>query len=170
MDMNSYTISISYHIESANEEWRGTMDEGQGPTEVTGGSINLPQGGTRQSRAAATGGQYNAAAEVGSQAEENGKKIINSNLKDIITPVLVHMIKGDSSGIQEINFFLTNIIRNEYIKTAAEFSDNPDEAEATKQVIDSVYVSVEISGVPTEDDIKQWVSQKVQELLGGVSQ
>ena len=170
MDMNSYTISISYHIESANEKWRGTMDEGQGPTEVTGGWINLPQGGTRESGAAVTGGQYNAAAEVGSHAEENGKKIINTEMKEVITPVIVNMIQGDSGGIQEVEFFLTNVMKNEYMKTAAEFSDNPDEAEATQQVIDSIHVAVEVSGLPSIEDIKQWAVQKIQEVLGGVSQ
>ena len=171
MDMTSYTISVSYSITSGNENWRGQIDEGVDPPAVTGGSIDLPQGGSRQSKAAVTGGVYTAAAEVGAHAEENSKKIINSSLKEVVSPVIVNMIKGDSSGIQQIEFFLTNIVKNEYIKTAAEFSDNHDEAEATQQVIDSVHVVVEISGVPTEEEVMQTVTEKINEILtGGVSQ
>ena len=166
MDMSSFSISVSYEITSGNEEWRGVIDNGMGAPEVTGGTIQLPQGGERESQAAATGGIFTEGSEAGSQAEENARKIIDSLLPEEIPSHIEGLLKGE--GLDEIEFFFSNIAKSEYMKVAGEYSDNPDEAEATEQVINSLHVKLTISGMPTMDEIKDVATKAVIEMLGGM--
>lgn len=170
MDMNNFTLTISYEITSSNESWREIMDEGIAAPSVTGGEVNLPQGGTRPSKAAVTGGIFTEGSEAAGYAEENSKKIISSVLGDEVQNHITELLNGGS--VNDVEMFLTNIAKNEYIKIASEFKDNPDEIEATNQVIDSIYVNVSING-PTMDEIqnaaKEFAMGEIKKMLGGVA-
>jgi len=170
MSTSNFTVTVSYEITSSNESWRELMDEGISPPSVTGGDIILPQGGTRPSRAAVTGGIFTEGSEAAGYAEENSKKIISSVINEEIQDHITELLSGGSAN--DIEMFLTNIVKNEYIKIASEFKDNPDEIEATNQVIDSIYVNVSING-PTMDEIqnaaKEFAMGEIKKMLGGVA-
>ena len=91
------SISLSY--ECNNEVWLDIIDQGMEPTDVTGGRIKLPQGGERESKAAVTGGKYEAAKETATLAKENVMKMAESffktDLEDLMKDDLViTMLKG----------------------------------------------------------------------------
>ncbi len=168
--IKSFTATADYTISSGNESWRNRIDEGMEPPEVTGGMINLPQQGQRQSKAAVTGGRFEAGSEEATYAEENSRKIIDSILPGEIESVIDRMIDG-SYDLKDLEFFLTNIVKSQYQIIAGEFSDNPDEALATQQVIDSLEVKLTISGIPTREEIikaaEEAVIPLITNILGG---
>lgn len=75
---------ITLTFECDNETWLSVINDGLEAPMVTGGNVNLPQGGTRQSKAAVTGGIYLAAKETASLARDNGLKISKSLFKEDI--------------------------------------------------------------------------------------
>lgn len=167
-----FSITISYEITSNNEEWRNSMDYGVPEPAVTGGSITLPQGGSRASIAAVTGGIFKAGSEAATYAEENAKKIIDSMLPGEIGDRLMDVIDG-VGNVEDIESFMTNIAKSQYMAIASEFSDNPDEAQATQQVIDSLQVKLTISNIPTKEEIQTWAMQiateEISNALGGAA-
>lgn len=166
-----FTITASAKITSANEEWRGVMDEGMSAPKVTGGTIQLPQGGTAQSKAAVTGGVFTEGSEAGSLAEENAMKIINSIIVEELQSNGKELIDNPDETINSIEFLLSNIAKSEYQKIAAEYSDNDNEAEATDQVINSLTVKLAVTGIPTMEEINEFVQEvavsMINEKLGG---
>lgn len=170
--IKTFTITANYDITSENESWRGTIDEGMSAPSVTGGSIDLPQGGQRESKAAVTGGIFTEGSEAGSDAEGNARKIIDSILPEELGDTVQRMIDGDYS-VHDLEFFLTNIVKSQYQIVAGEYSDNPDEAIATQQVIDSLQVKLTIEGLPTKEEIieaaKEAAVSLITDALGGVS-
>lgn len=170
MAMNNYTFSVSYEITSENEPWRTIMEEGLPAPEVTGGAIELPQGGTRQSKAAVTGGIFTEGSEASSYAEDNTKKMISSLLPEEIQSHIQSLLHGDS--ISDVESFLTNLAKSEYSKIAGEFSDNEDESIATQEVIDSLKVKLTINGLPSLEEIALQAKKEIIEKLnlgGGLS-
>ena len=159
----TFSVKISYEITSANEEWRSVMENGQPAPSVTGGVVQLPQGGTRESRAAVTGGIFTEGSEAGSYAEENAKKIIESLMPAEIQDSLSNII--ENGDISDLEFFLTNIAKSEYMKIAAEFSDNADEAQATEAVINSIKVTLNVSGLPTKEEITAAAKELIMSML-----
>lgn len=170
MDMNkSWDLSVTWETTSSNEEWRNIIDFGMEAPFVSGDSIKLPQGGERKSKAAITGGIFTEGSEAATYAEENGNKIISSVLKTELEDRMIDLLNGSDVG--DLEFFLTNIMKNEYMKIANEFSDNPDEALATEMVVNSICVKIHIKGLPTIEEItneaKESVVKLIQNSLGG---
>jgi len=169
MDTNSYPITIMWEISSANDDWRSAMDDGVPAPEVTGDIVHLPQGGTRKSKAAITGGIFTEGSEAAGHAEENSKKIISSVLPEEVQSRIMDLLNGGS--ISDIEFFVTNIAKNEYMKIANEFKDNPDEEKATDMVINSLHVSVSVTGLPSMEEVindaKLSIVEEVRSMLGG---
>ncbi len=161
----SFPISISYKFTSDNEFWRNQIDEGIDAPEVTGGMITTPSEGHRKSKAAVIGGVFLGGTEAPAMAEENSRKIIDSLLPGEIQDKIMDLVKNYPAVVADLEFFATNIARSEYQKVAAETSDNPEEAHATEEVIKSIQVKITITGVPTEDEIFDWVSVEATRLV-----
>ena len=169
MDMSkTFTISFSYEIDSDNEFWRELMDKGIEAAEVTGGYITTPQNTKRKSEAAVIGGIFLGSREAAGMAEENSRKIIDSIIPSELGDRMTELIKNQSAVIADIEMFATNIAKSEYQKIAAEFSDNEEEKQATEEVINSMQVRITISGIPTEDEIYDWVNVKATELIENI--
>lgn len=87
--ITSEGTSLKMEFKTANDPWFEIMNEGMEAPEVTGGEIALPQGGTRESHAAVTGGVFYEGAEPDSMGAENAMKMIRSlfpeDVKEIIT-------------------------------------------------------------------------------------
>ena len=88
--INFEDSSIIMSFEYDNEPWFEIMNEGMEAPEVTGEDVELPQGGTKESNAAVTGGEYLEGAESGSMAKENAMKIINSLFPDDVRSIILN--------------------------------------------------------------------------------
>ena len=165
----TWDISVSYEITSDNEEWREQMETGMPAPKVTGGSINLPQGGTRPSKAAVIGGIFEEGSESATYAEQNSRNILDTILPQEIQNKISNLLEN-GNDLKDIEFFSSNIVKSEYNKIAGEFSDNVDEAAATDTVINSISVKIIIDGLPTKEEVTQYAKESfiefVQKTLG----
>ena len=166
MAMNNIEFSVSFEIVSDNEAWQGVMEEGMAAPYVSGGLIDLPQGGKRESEAAITGGFFEEGSENSTVAKDNAKKMVTMLLPELLKSYLKSYMQGGS--LQELENTLSDIARSEYQKIKDEFEDNPDEEEATRQVIESLHVKIEIEGLPTYDEIKSKVRNEVSRQLNAL--
>lgn len=160
---------ISIKIECENPTWLEIINKGLAPPEVTGGSIELPDGGIRRSKAAVTGGIYVAGSEPASYAVDNGMKIIESLAPEEFREIINS--KGLSCTAEDIKScedFFTNILKNELVKTADEYMDNPDEVKATREVLDSICVKVTVSDFDFSF-IKENIADIFRDAFGGES-
>ena len=170
MDMSkTFTVTADYNITSDNEFWRmENMEEGIPSPEVTGGMITTPQGTKKPSKAAITGGVFTEGAEAATYADENSRKIIDSLFSSEVSEQCMALIENPAAVIQELEFFFTNVVKNEYQKIAGEFSDNELETQATEQVINSLKVKITINGLPTKEEIIEMARQTAIEEINKV--
>jgi len=154
-----------------NHPWFKVMDKGMDAPEVTGGMIDLPQGGQRKSRAAVIGGVYEEGAEAGSRISENAMKIIGSVAPgDIQQLISEGGLDNAAQSIQDYGSgFCTNILKSEVAKAKGEM-DNKDEMKAAEEVEEEIHFVFEVENMPTMDEIKQYVVGEVQNAIGGGQQ
>ena len=168
MAMNNIQFTVSFEIVSGNAPWQDVMENGMEEPYVSGGLIDLPQGGHRESHAAVTGGVFEEGSENKTVANENAKRMVNMVLPELLKYYLKDYMQGGT--LEELENTLSDIVRDEYEKVKGEFEDNPDEEEATRQVIESLQVKIEVNGLPTYDEIKSKVRNEVLKrfnALGG---
>lgn len=134
--------TVTLQFEYGNEKWADIMNSGQGPQEVTGGMVDLPQGGQHQSEAVATGGVYREAAEPATGIFDEMYTMVSDIFKFWVGEEVTN---GDFSGaaerIKSLESFLTEFGRSRLLVYMGE-CENDDEREATEQVIDSFHVVV----------------------------
>lgn len=151
--------------------WFKIMDEGMDAPEVTGGMINLPQGGQRKSKAAVVGGTYSEGSEVGSMITEESMNLINASAQEDIRGIISDV--GFDNAPQAIaeygDTFCTNIVKSR-VRIAKGEMDNKDELKAADEVEDSIKFVFEVESMPTTEDIKNYVTEKIKEAFGGGSQ
>lgn len=147
--------TISLRFEYDNEAWANIMNNGQGPQLVTGGTVQLPQGGTRESGAAVTGGMYQEAAEPATGIIDELHTIIGDVFRDVAASELTSDIEGAAERIQSQEQFLTALGRSRLLVYLGE-CENEDEIAATEQVADSfhVFITCDISFAGVMDEIR----------------
>ena len=164
-----YTGEVVASVSYGNPDWFDVVDGGMGATNVTGGSINLPQGGTRQSQAAVIGGTYFEASETGTGIKQEIETTIQSLISaDLSEAINSGGFDGAPENIESYETFYTNLAKSRFLVAAGEIADNPDELAAAEQVANSIKVTITVSGLPTTDEIKQDVIDMVKSAFGGV--
>ena len=163
MTFNAGNVSLKFEYD--NESWANIMNSGLGPTQVTGGTIQLPQGGTRESRAAVTGGTFTAAEEPSTGVFDEIQTMASTLFPDLVSEAISSGdIETASERIKDIEQFMTNLGKSRLTIQASEFSDNPDEAEATNQVIDSfrTVVDCNISFTGFVNEVQQVIANTLR--------
>ena len=161
MTIDAGTITLRF--EYGNEEWANVINSGMGPTEVTGGVVHLPQGGTRQSRAAVTGGTFYEAAESGTGVFDEIQTMAQSLLPGLVFDAISGGINGAAERIKGLEEFMTNFGKSRLLVYAGEFSDNADEQAATNQIIDSFHAVLD-SNISFDSLIEEIKSMIVSSL------
>ena len=152
---------LSCWIEKDDSQWFfQAAESGQEAPEVTGGAIELPQGGSRQSRAAVTGGVFQEGAEIPIGIMEN----MQAKLQTIAPEELKSaFMSGDVHAAETL---LTGLIQTEIADVGQGFADNADEAEAVQNAIASVHVKT--SSTITYDELIESAREEVMNQLKGV--
>ena len=153
-------------VECNNEEWLNVINSGMSAPFVSGGIVHLPQGGVRDSEAAVVGGTYLAGAEPASYALDNGMKIIKSVVVDEISNVISSKgLACKPEDIKDVENFLTNILKNEFVKTKDEYMDNPDEETATEQVLNSISVKITVDDFDmsqAKEEVRNFITNSIR--------
>lgn len=142
------------------ESWAEDMESGIPAPEVTGGTIKLPLGGTRQSQAAATGGIYKAGSEAGTGVISEFMSMAESLLPSEVSAEMQDL-DGAPERIAELSVFFTNLLKNRISVYASEYSDNADEAAATATLINSATVVIKVEGLPTTKELEKYIIQQL---------
>ena len=167
MAIDSGTVKIS--VECDNPTWLEIINSGMEAPEVTGGIVHLPDGGIRMSKAAVTGGTYTAGAEPASYAMENGMKILHSVATEEFRGIIAERgLSCTASDLEASESFFTDILKNEFIKIADEYMDNPDETKATNEIIKSLVVKVAVDSF-NMPDVKEHLIKMMKDAIGGGS-
>ena len=152
---------LSCWIEKDDSQWFfHAAEEGQEAPEVTGGNIQLPQGGTRPSKAAVTGGVFEEGMEVPIDILEN----MQMKLQTIAPEELKEAFM--SGNVHSAEAMLTGLIQTELADVSQGFADNADEAEAVSNAIASVHVKTNCT--ISYDELVEQAREEVMNRLKGV--
>lgn len=160
-----YPVTVSWEIEVPDIPMTGIIENGQGPPAVTG-TVELPQGGSRQSRSFGRNTTYAEGAEPGTHVIRDTETMLKTVMPELARDAF-NDIDSAAERLKDLEVFGTNLLQNRFEAVQTEYP-NKDEEAAKSIIQNGAKVIVTISGhIPTKDELTQKAKEDVIKILKG---
>lgn len=162
----SYPVTISWKVEVPDIPMTKIIESGQGPPEVTGGTIELPQGGSRQSRSFGRNTTYPEGAEPGTHVIQETETMLKTTMPELARDAFSD-IDSAAERLKDLEVFGTNLLKNR-ISSIQTVNPNADEDAAMAIIENGAKVVVTVSGyIPTKEELTEKAKEEAIKILKG---